>query len=102
MPHKVENLVRKGENACYKQFVLFSQFFFTASKSLVDQNLALCANGLSCERHSMGGIFKIPKNLPALYCKANPVLLLEISVIKRTVAALAREYRGCELPVRPQ
>ena len=27
VPHKVENIVRKGEIACYKQFLLFSQCF---------------------------------------------------------------------------
>ena len=27
MPHRVENMVRKGEIACYKQFLLFSQCF---------------------------------------------------------------------------
>ena len=37
MPYRVENIVRKGEIACHKQFLLFSQCFpqlyiFTASK----------------------------------------------------------------------
>ena len=37
MPYSVENFVRKGEIACYKQFLLFSQCFlqlciFSASK----------------------------------------------------------------------
>ena len=37
VPHMVENIVRKGEVACYKQFLLFSQCFpqlyvFSASK----------------------------------------------------------------------
>ena len=27
MPYRVENIVRKGEIACYKQFLLFSQCF---------------------------------------------------------------------------
>ena len=27
MPYRVENIVRKGEIACYKQFLLFSQSF---------------------------------------------------------------------------
>ena len=45
MPYRVENIVRKGEIACDKQFLLFSQCFthlyiFSAS------NAALCGNGL--------------------------------------------------------
>ena len=37
VPYRVENIVRKGEIACYKQFLLFSQCFpqlyiFSASK----------------------------------------------------------------------
>ena len=37
VPYRVENIVRKGEIACYKQFLLFSQRFpqlyvFSASK----------------------------------------------------------------------
>ena len=41
----VENIVRKGEMACFKQFLLFSQCFpqlyiFSAS------NASLCSNGL--------------------------------------------------------
>ena len=37
VPYTLENTVRKGEIACYKQFLLFSQFFpqlyiFSASK----------------------------------------------------------------------
>ena len=27
LPHRVENIVRKGEIVCYKQFLLFSQCF---------------------------------------------------------------------------
>ena len=37
VPYRVENIVRKGEIACYKQFLLFTQCFpqqyiFSASK----------------------------------------------------------------------
>ena len=38
MPYRVENIVRKGEIACYNVFHSF--------KSLVRQNEALCGNGL--------------------------------------------------------
>ena len=41
----VENIVRTGEFACYKQFLLFSQCF-PQLISLVRQNAALCGNGL--------------------------------------------------------
>ena len=46
--NRVENIGRKREIACYKQFLLFSQCFpqlyiFSASKC---QNDALCGNGL--------------------------------------------------------
>ena len=41
----VENIVRKGEIARYKQFLLFLTMFSTA-KSLVCQNAVLCGNGL--------------------------------------------------------
>ena len=27
MPYRIENIVRKGKIACYKQFLLFSHFF---------------------------------------------------------------------------
>ena len=41
MPYRVENSVKKGEIACYKQFLLFSQCFlqlyiFSASKCGID------------------------------------------------------------------
>ena len=42
---RVENIARKGEIACYKQFLLFSQFFHSYI-SLVRRNAALCGNGL--------------------------------------------------------
>ena len=40
LPHRVENIVRKGEIACYKQFLLLSQCFqqlyiFSASKCCI-------------------------------------------------------------------
>ena len=46
MPYGVENIVRKGEIACYKQFLLFSQCFpqqyiFNVS------NVVLCDNGFN-------------------------------------------------------
>ena len=47
MPYRVENIVRKGEIACYKQFLLFSQCFLQVYISLVRQNAALCDNGLT-------------------------------------------------------
>ena len=40
----VENIVRKEEIACYKQFLLFSYCF--QQLSLVHQNAGLCGNGL--------------------------------------------------------
>ena len=46
MPHRVENIVRKGEIACYKQFLL-SHNVFHRYISLVRQNAALCGNGLT-------------------------------------------------------
>ena len=40
-------MVRKGEIACPKQFLLFSQCFpHLYSKSVVCQNAALCGHGL--------------------------------------------------------
>ena len=45
MPYRVENKERKGEIACYKQFPLFSQCFHSYI-SLVQQNAALCGNGI--------------------------------------------------------
>ena len=33
MPHRVENIVRKGEIACYKQLLLFTQVFHTFNAS---------------------------------------------------------------------
>ena len=39
----VENIVRKGEIACHKQVLLFSQCFPQLYISLVRQNAALCA-----------------------------------------------------------
>ena len=69
MPYRVENVMRKGEIACYKQFLLFSQSYivenivrkgeiacssnfsfshnvFHSYISLVLQNVALYGNGL--------------------------------------------------------
>ena len=47
MSYRVENIVRKGEIACYKQFLLFSQSFLQLYISLLHQNAALCGIGLS-------------------------------------------------------
>ena len=47
MPYRVENIVRKGEIACYKQFLLFSQCFPQVSKSLARQNASLCGTSLT-------------------------------------------------------
>ena len=45
--YRTENIVRKGEIACYKQFLLFSQcFHFHSFISLVRQNAALCGEKL--------------------------------------------------------
>ena len=46
MPCRVENIVRKGEIACYKQFLFFSLCFLQLYMSLMCQNEALCGNGL--------------------------------------------------------
>ena len=47
VPYRVENIVRKGEIACYKQFLLFSHNVFHSYISLVCQNAALHGNGLT-------------------------------------------------------
>ena len=46
--HMAENIVRNGEIASYKQFLLSLQFFFHTCISSVHQNAVLCGNGLSC------------------------------------------------------
>ena len=51
MLYRVENIVRKGEIACYKQFHLFSQCFPQQYIYLVDQNAALCGNWLKAFSH---------------------------------------------------
>ena len=45
MPYRVGNIVRKGEIACYKQFLLFSQCFLQLYILSVS-NAALCGGGL--------------------------------------------------------
>ena len=45
MPYKTENIVKKGQIACYKQFP-YSQNVFHSYISLVRQNLVLCGNGI--------------------------------------------------------
>ena len=42
----MENTVREGEIACYRQFFLSLTIFSTAVLSLVHHNVALCGNGL--------------------------------------------------------
>ena len=54
MPYSVENIVRKGETACYNQFLLFSQCFprlnvFSASKCGIVVN-SLLNNKIKIER----------------------------------------------------
>ena len=49
---RVENIVRNGEIACYKQFILFSQFFSTAI-------YLLCGNGL----RYMCGLFYVKRGI---------------------------------------
>ena len=46
MLYRVQNIVRKGEIAYHKQFLLFSEFSYSYI-SLVCQNVGLCGNGLS-------------------------------------------------------
>ena len=46
VPYRVKNIVRKGENACYKQKISFSHIVFHSYISLVHQNAVLCGNGL--------------------------------------------------------
>ena len=47
MPYMVENIVRKGEIACYKQYFSFSHNVFHIYISLVRQNETLCGNGIT-------------------------------------------------------
>ena len=61
MPHKVENIVRKEEIACYNKFLLFSQSF--SQLDLERQNAALCGNGLT-----------LPQTSPGFYVSAVQVL----------------------------
>ena len=50
MRYRVEYIVRKGEIACNKQFLLFSQCF-PQLYTLESQNVALCGNGLITKSH---------------------------------------------------
>ena len=50
----VENIVRKGEIACYKQFLLFSHNVFHSYISLVRQNETLSGNWLTTSKTSPG------------------------------------------------
>ena len=45
-----KNIVRKGEIACYKQFLLFSQCF--PQLYILHQNAAVCPNGLTGAQES--------------------------------------------------
>ena len=53
VPYRVENFVRKGEIACYKQFLLFSQCFL--------QNAVLCVNGLTHYQTTNFRLFRTKK-----------------------------------------
>ena len=44
----VDNIVRKGEIACYKQFLLSSQYF-PQLYILSVSKFALCGNGVNCD-----------------------------------------------------
>ena len=64
MPHRVENNVRKGEIACFKQFLLFSQCFPQLYISLEHQNAALCGNELT---HTKSTVCLSNKNFVIIY-----------------------------------
>ena len=53
MPYSVENIVRKGEIACYKQFLLSHNVFHSYISS-VHQNALLCGNGLTLSQTGPG------------------------------------------------
>ena len=51
----MENIVRQGEIACYKQFLVFPQCFLQlAYISLVEQKTVLCGNVLTLSQTSPG------------------------------------------------
>ena len=43
---RVENIVGKGENACYQYFLRFPQYFEKAFFPKTCQKVSLCGNGL--------------------------------------------------------
>ena len=47
VPDRVENIVRKGEIACNKQFLLFSQCFPQIYLYFSASNAEICGNGLN-------------------------------------------------------
>ena len=66
MLYRVENIVRKGEIACYKQFFFLTMF----STALVRQNVALYGNGLSfCMFLINQQLFKVQTTGILPYCK---------------------------------
>ena len=70
VPYRVENIVRKGEIACYKQFLLFSQWFlqlyiFSALKcSILDlSKLKAFADDKSIETQNLKFILGREENI---------------------------------------
>ena len=60
MSYRVENIVRKGEIACCKQFLL-SHIYFHSYKSIEHQNAALCGNGLTLSQMTNFNPFQIER-----------------------------------------
>ena len=74
MPYGVENIVRKEEIACYKQFLLFMQCFSTA----IYQNMALCGNGLNPTfKHLLTAVKLLSCFQQMVFCKAKKLLALD-------------------------
>ena len=46
VPYRVENILRKGDITCHKQFLRFSHNVFQSYISQACQNAAFCGNGL--------------------------------------------------------
>ena len=45
--NKVENIVAKGETACYEQFLLLPQCFQKSSAAEASESVSVCGNGLT-------------------------------------------------------
>ena len=58
---RVENIVRKEEIACYKQFLLFSQCFPQLYNAVLRQNAVLCGNGLTHYQTTTFRLFQTEK-----------------------------------------